>query len=84
MDPSLLEVMARNRFLRLANRAFRSSHMGPGALVGYTAIRRVELANLVTLTEGIRVGLRPEAIRARLIPQAVSTASKTDAQVSHA
>ena len=84
MDPSLLEVMARNRFLRLANRAFRSSHMGPGAVIGYTAIRRVELANLVTLTEGIRVGLRPEAIRARLIPQAASTASKTDAQVSHA
>ena len=84
MDPSLLEVMARNRFLRLANRAFRRSHMGPGAVFGYTAIRRVELANLITLTEGIRVGLRPEAIRARLIPQAVSTASKTDAQVSHA
>jgi len=84
MDPLRLEVMARNRFLRLANRAFRNSHMGPGAVIGYTAIRRVELANLITLTEGIRVGLRPEAIRARLIPQAVSTASKTDAQVSHA
>jgi vacuolar-type H+-ATPase subunit C/Vma6 len=84
VDPSLLEVMARNRFLRLANRAFRSSPMGPGAVIGYTAIRRVELANLITLTEGIRVGLRPEAIRARLIPQAAPTASKTDAQVSHA
>jgi len=80
VDPSLLEVMAWNRFLRLANRAFRRSHMGPGAVIGYTAIRRVELANLITLTEGIRVGLRAEAIRAHLIPRAAS-AAKTDAEV---
>jgi len=81
VDPSLLEVMAWNRFLRLANRAFRRSHMGPGAVIGYTAIRRVELANLITLTEGIRVGLRAEAIRAHLIPRAASAAAKTDAEV---
>ena len=41
VGPSLLEVMAWNRFLRLANRAFRVSHMGLGAVVGYMAILRV-------------------------------------------
>ncbi len=69
VDPAALEALAWNRFLLLANRAFRRSHMGLGAVVGYAGIRRVEVANLITLSEGIRAGTAPEAIRARLIPR---------------
>jgi vacuolar-type H+-ATPase subunit C/Vma6 len=69
VEPATLEALAWTRFLRLANRAFRRSHMGLGTVVGYAGIRRVEVANLITLSEGIRIGMAPEAIRARLIPR---------------
>jgi vacuolar-type H+-ATPase subunit C/Vma6 len=65
-----LEAMALRRFQRLANRAFRRSHLGLGAVIGYLELRRVELANLITISEGVRLGAPPEAIRARLIPRA--------------
>ncbi len=68
-DPAALEAFAWKRFLRLANRAFRLSHIGLGAVVGYAGIRRVEVANLITLSEGIRTDMAAEAIRARLIPR---------------
>jgi len=70
VDPSALEALVWKRNLRLSKRAFRRSHMGLGAVVGYLGIRRVEVANLITLSEGIRVGVATEAIRARLIPRA--------------
>ncbi len=75
-DAALVETMAWNRFLRLANKTFRNSHMGAGAAIGYAAIRRVELANLITLSEGMRVGLDPRVLRSRLIPR--SPAEATD------
>jgi vacuolar-type H+-ATPase subunit C/Vma6 len=65
-----LEPLAWGRYYRLANRAFRRCHMGLGAVVAYAAIRRVELANLITLSEGIRLGQPADAIRRRLIPAA--------------
>lgn len=64
-----VEALAWQRFLRLSNRAFRRSHMGLGAVMGYTGIRRVEVANLIRLSEGIRAGLESEVIRARLVPR---------------
>jgi vacuolar-type H+-ATPase subunit C/Vma6 len=67
--PADLEALAWNRYWRLANRTFRRSHMGLGAVVAYAAIRRIELANLIRLTEGIRAGLSPQAIRRRMIPR---------------
>ena len=70
VDASLLEALAWRRYLRLSNRAFRRSHLGLGAVIGYVGIRRAEVANLITLSEGIRVGEAAEAIRARLIPRA--------------
>ncbi len=66
---SVFEALAWQRFLRLANRAFRRSHMGLGTVVGYLGIRRVEVANLITLSEAIRTGLAAEAISPRLIPR---------------
>lgn len=69
LDAVALEAMAWNRYWRLANRTFRHSHMGLGAVVAYTAIRRVELANLIRLSEGIRAGLPADVIRRRLTPR---------------
>ena len=43
--------------------------MFAGVVAGYAGIRRVEVANLITLAEGIRAGMRAEALRARLIPR---------------
>ena len=76
LDAAALEAMAWDRFYRLANRAFRRSHMGLGAVVAYTAIRRVELANLITLTEGIRTAMASEALRRRLIPRTVAETAR--------
>ena len=64
-----LESLAWRRFLRLANSAFRRSHMGFGAIIGYVAIRRLEVANLITISEGIRTGMSADAIRARMNPR---------------
>jgi len=69
IDASALEGLAWNRFFRLANLAFRQSHMGLGAIMGYVGLRRVEVANLITISEGIRSGMAAETIRKRLIPR---------------
>jgi vacuolar-type H+-ATPase subunit C/Vma6 len=68
VEPAMLEALAWQRYLRLANAAFRRSHIGMGTVVGYLGLRRVEVANLITLSEGIRAGLGVEPLRARLIP----------------
>jgi vacuolar-type H+-ATPase subunit C/Vma6 len=68
-DAALLESLAWNRYHRLARRAFRRSHMGLGAVVAFAAIRRIEVANLITLSEGIRTDMPSDAIRRRLIPR---------------
>jgi V/A-type H+/Na+-transporting ATPase subunit C len=69
VDLAVFEALAWKRFQRLANRAFRRSHMGLGTVVGYLGIRRVEVANLITVSEAIRTGLTAETISARLIPR---------------
>lgn len=67
VDPALLESLAWNRYDRLARRAFRRSHMGLGAVVAFTVLRRIEVANLITVSEGIRTEMPPDAIERRLI-----------------
>jgi len=69
INPAIVEALTWKRFLRLSNHAFRRSHMGVAAVVGYVGIRRVEVANLITLSEGIVAGLAPETLRARLHPR---------------
>ena len=69
VDASALEGLAWKRFFRLANLAFRQSHMGLGTIMGYVGLRRVETANLITISEGIRSGMAAETIRGRLIPR---------------
>ena len=56
VDGAAVERLAWKRFLRLSNLAFRRSHMGLGAIVGYWGLRRVETANLITISEGIEKG----------------------------
>jgi vacuolar-type H+-ATPase subunit C/Vma6 len=68
-DAPTLEGLAWSRFHHLANVAFRQSHMGLGAIMGYEGLRRVEVANLITISEGIRSGVPAETIRRRLIPR---------------
>jgi len=66
-DYGFYERLAWKRFLRFSNLAFRRSRKGIAAVVGYIGIRRVEVANLITLSEGIRHGMSAEGIRARMI-----------------
>jgi V/A-type H+-transporting ATPase subunit C len=75
MDVPAIEALAWRRFLRLANRAFRRSHLGVGAVAGYFGVRRVEIANLITLSEGARLGLDENAMRAHLISSTESEAA---------
>jgi vacuolar-type H+-ATPase subunit C/Vma6 len=69
VEVSTLEGLAWSRFLHLSNMAFRHSHMGLGAVAGYVSLRRVEVGNLITISEGIRRAIPPETIRAHLIPR---------------
>lgn len=64
---TLLERLAWIRYTGLANLAFRKSHMGLASIFGYASLRRMEVANLITLSEGIRKGMAPEVIRSRMI-----------------
>ena len=68
-DPAAAEAMGWRRFLRLADRAFRNSHIGFGVVAGYAALRRMETANLITLCEGLRLGMPGADIRSRLIDE---------------
>lgn len=68
-DLSAIEALAWKRFLRLANSTFRRSHLGEAAVAGYFGVRRIEIANLITLSEGIRLGVNTEKLRSRLVPQ---------------
>lgn len=70
VDPAEFELLASRRLLRLANHAFRRSHVGFATVVAYLEIRRIEVANLITLSEGIRLHAAPEIIRARLTRRA--------------
>lgn len=69
VDASLLETFVWRRYARLSNRAFRRSHMGLAAVVGYVGIKRVEVANLITLSQGLGTGMAAETLRARLRPR---------------
>lgn len=71
-----VEALAWKRYARLANRVFRQDPTGFGAIVGYVGLRRLETANLITLSEGLRLGRSADALRARLIPHA-------DMEVAH-
>jgi vacuolar-type H+-ATPase subunit C/Vma6 len=68
-DPAALERLAWDRYHRLAAAVFRRSPAGLGLVAAYVALRRVELANLITASEGIRAGLSADDLRRRMIPR---------------
>ena len=68
-EPAAIEALAWNRYLKLANALFRQSQMSVGVVIGFAAIRRIELANLITLCEGMRLGIDPRRLRQRLVPR---------------
>jgi vacuolar-type H+-ATPase subunit C/Vma6 len=70
LDPAEFESLAARRLLRLANTAFRRSHLGFATVVAYLELRRIEVANLITISEGIRLGAPPESLPARLVRRA--------------
>ncbi len=69
-DLSALEALAWRRQYRLAAGAFRSAATGAGAAAAYLALRRAELANLASVSEGLRLGVEAGSLRRRLIPRA--------------
>lgn len=64
-----IEAACWSRYLRLANRLFRRGHMNVAAIAGFVGLRRIEVANLITLSEGLRLGMDARELRARLIPR---------------
>lgn len=68
-DAATFEALAWARFTRLANQTFRRGNLNLGVVAGYAGLRRTEVANLITLSEGIARGLAAEAMRSRLIPR---------------
>lgn len=68
IDPAAIERMAWERYRRIAGAVFRRSHTGLGVVAAYAALRRVELANLITASEGIRAGMSAGDICRRMIP----------------
>jgi len=76
MEVAAVETLAWQRYLHLANSAFRASHNGVGAVAGYFGVRRMEIANLITLSEGLRLGVEARETQARLLP-------RTNLEVAH-
>lgn len=68
VNASTLEALAWARYLKIAKRIFRQNLTGFGLIAGYIAFRRIEVANLITLSEGIRAQLGDEPIRLHMIP----------------
>jgi vacuolar-type H+-ATPase subunit C/Vma6 len=68
-DPAALERLAWDRYHHLAAAVFRRSPAGLGLVAAYVALRRVELANLIAASEGIRAGLSADDLRRRMIPR---------------
>jgi vacuolar-type H+-ATPase subunit C/Vma6 len=66
-DAAALERLAWQHYLRLANRAFRRSLTPFGTITGYIGLRRMETANLITLSEGIRLQMTDDSIQRRMI-----------------
>lgn len=72
-EPSVPDVEAAcwGRYLRLANRLFRRGHMNVAAIAGFVGLRRIEVANLITISEGLRLGVDGRDLRQRLIPRGI-------------
>lgn len=64
-----LEKAARNNYYAKAKRIWVSSENHFAAIVGYIGLKQIELYNLTTLSEGLRLGLETRKIQSYLIPR---------------
>lgn len=64
-----LEAAARDRYLALARRIWMADTAGAGAIIGYVGLRRIEVSNIVMLSEGLRLGVESGRLRSYLIPR---------------
>ncbi len=62
-----IERLFWERQLHVASRQFYRSTGDMGAVVAFSVIKRVELANLIRVIEGVRYGMEPGAIRKGLL-----------------
>jgi V/A-type H+/Na+-transporting ATPase subunit C len=65
------------RLYDIANHQFYASGMEFGAVIAFYYIKRVELSNLIKISEGIRYGQRADAIRNTLIGRSASETRAT-------
>lgn len=63
-----LEGAAWDRYLKVAKRIWSSDPIGVNAIIGYIGIRRIEVSNVVTLSEGLRLGVESSRLRSYLVP----------------
>ncbi|HPD14820.1 MAG TPA: V-type ATPase subunit [Planctomycetota bacterium] len=70
-----LERAVWERLLRVANRQFYRSVGDLGLVVAFYTVKRVELANLIRVIEGVRYGLAPTLIREGLIHPRLTAAA---------
>jgi V/A-type H+-transporting ATPase subunit C len=68
VDFAAIEALAWMRYLKLARMIFRQSFSDFGVIAGYIGLKRIEIANLITLSEGIRAQIGEAAILRRMIP----------------
>jgi len=69
-----LERALWERLLQVANRQFYRSTADLGGIVAFCTIKRIELANLIRVVEGVRYGLGTQAIRKGLLRVAQAAA----------
>ena len=67
----MLEELGWTRYYRLSCQSFRKSILGPGIIFSYAGLRRIEVANLITVIEGARLGVPSDKLRSRLLPRTV-------------
>ena len=60
VDASVLERSRVEAILSLGQSGLSSEPHGVGAIMGYVGLRRVEVANLITISEGIRSDMAAE------------------------
>lgn len=69
-EPGLagLEALFRRRYRRAALKALRGDHLGFGTVSAYLALRRLETADLITIAEGLRLGIGATELESRVLP----------------
>lgn len=66
-EDRFLEKRVREYILHMSERAYSSNQYSIMAPVSYIWMRRIEIKNIISVTEGIRYGLEPDRIDAYLI-----------------